>query len=132
MKYLAEHYNYWVAIFLMMVGLYPVIAKTNLVKKIIGLSVFQTGIFLFFVTIGKVKEGTASVLFDRKDPPVQPWDKWDPAHYTNSIPTALILTGIVVSVATMAVALALAVNIKRAYGTIEQDEIDEADGNAPE
>ena len=126
MKYFAEHYNYWVAIFLMMVGLYPVIAKTNLVKKIIGLSIFQTGIFLFFVTIGKVKEGTASVLFNRTD---VPWDKWDPAKYTNSIPTALILTGIVVSVATMAVALALAVNLKRAYGTIEQDEIDQADAD---
>ncbi len=126
MRYVAEHYNYWVAIFLMMVGLYPVIAKTNLVKKIIGLSIFQTGIFLFFVTIGKVTGGTASVLFHRTD---VPWDKWDPSHYTNSIPTALILTGIVVSVATMAVALALAVNIKRAYGTIEQDEIDRADGD---
>lgn len=122
------HYNYWVAIFLMMVGLYPVIGRTNLVKKVIGLGVFQTGIFLFFVTIGKIEQGTASVLFDRTD---VKWDKWDPAHYTNSIPTALILTGIVVSVATMAVALALAVNIKRAYGTIEQDEIDEADGNDP-
>jgi multicomponent Na+:H+ antiporter subunit C len=128
MRYVAEHYNYWVAILLMMVGLYPVIGKTNLVKKIIGLSIFQTGIFLFFVTIGKVTGGTASVLFNRTD---VPWDKWDASKYTNSIPTALILTGIVVSVATMAVALALAVNIKRAYGTIEQDEIDRADGDGP-
>jgi multicomponent Na+:H+ antiporter subunit C len=129
MRYVAEHYNYWIAIFLMMAGLYPVIGKTNLVKKIIGLSIFQTGIFLFFVTIGKVKGGTASVLFKRED---VPWDPWDPSKYTNSIPTALILTGIVVSVATMAVALALAVNLKRAYGTIEQDEIDRADGDDPQ
>jgi multicomponent Na+:H+ antiporter subunit C len=125
---IAGRYNYWIAILIMMIGLYPVFAKTNLIKKIIGLGIFQTGIFLFFVTIGKVEEGTASVLFDRTD---VPWDKWDPAHYTNSIPTALILTAIVVSVATMAVALALAINIKRAYGTIEQDEIDEADRNDP-
>jgi len=126
-KFVAEHYNYWIAILLMMVGLYPLIAKTNLIKKIIGLSIFQTGIFLFFVTIGKVRGGTASVLFKRED---VPWDPWDASRYTNAIPTALILTAIVVSVATMAVALALAVNIKRAYGTIEQDDIDRADEDA--
>jgi len=123
------HYNYWIAILVMMIGLYPVIAKTNLIKKVIGLSLFQTGIFLFFVTIGKIEGGTPSVVFNRTD---VPWDKWDASKYTNSIPTALILTGIVVSVATMAVALALAVNIKRAYGTIEADEIEEAERRDPE
>lgn len=108
----------------MMIGLYPVVAKANLVKKVIGLGIFQTGIFLFFITIGKVAGGTASVYF-------QPAGR-DPKLYTNSIPTALILTGIVVAVATMAVALALVVNIKRAYGTIELDDVEEADRNAPE
>ena len=118
------HYNFWIAVLLMMIGLYPVIAKPNLVKRVIGLGIFQTGIFLFFVTIGKVAGGTASVFFEPAG--------WDPKKYTNSIPTALILTGIVVSVATMAVALALVVNINRAYKTIEQDEIDEIERNDPE
>jgi multicomponent Na+:H+ antiporter subunit C len=120
----AGHYNYWVAVLLMMIGLYPVIAKTNLVKKVIGLSLFQTGIFLFFITIGKVEGGTPSVYFKPAG--------GDPSKYANAIPTALILTGIVVSVATMAVALALAVNIKKAYGTIEADEIEEAERRDPE
>lgn len=117
--------NYWIAVLLMMIGLYPVIAKTNLVKKIIGLSLFQTGIFLFFITIGKVAGGTAPVFF-------APLGQRDYEKYTNSIPTALILTGIVVSVATMAVALAIVVNIKRAYGTIEMDDIEEAERNDPQ
>ena len=121
----AGHYNYWVAVLLMMIGLYPVFAKTNLVKKVIGLSIFQTGIFLFFVTIGKVAAGTAPVFFE-------PYGQEDPRKYTNSIPTALILTGIVVSVATMAAALAIIVNIKRAYGTIEMDEIEQAERNDPQ
>ncbi len=125
MKYIADHYNYWVAVLIMMIGLYPVIAKPNLVKKVIGLSVFQTGIFLFFITIGKVDTGTASVWY-------QPVGQTDHTKYTNSIPTALILTGIVVSVATMAAALAIVINIRRAYGTIEQDEVEEAERRDPE
>lgn len=108
-------YNYWVYVLLMMIGLYPAIAKTNLIKRVLGLSIFQTGIFLFYISMGKVEGGTAPI---RKE-------GW--SVYTNSIPTALILTGIVVSVATMAVALALVVNIHRAYGTIEADEIEKAE-----
>jgi multicomponent Na+:H+ antiporter subunit C len=113
------HYNYWIAILLMMIGLYPVIAKPNLIKKILGLSLFQTGIFLFYISVGKVFGGTAPIYFE-------PAGR-DPAMYTNSIPTALILTGIVVSVSTTAVALAIAVNIKRAYGTVEMYDIENAD-----
>lgn len=120
----AGHYNYWVAILLMMIGLYPVIAKGNLVKKVIGLGIFQTGIFLFFITIGKVEGGTAPVFYAPAG--------HDPLKYTNSIPTALILTGIVVAVATMAAALAIVINIKRAYHTIEQDEIEKAERHDPE
>jgi multicomponent Na+:H+ antiporter subunit C len=123
-KYIADHYNYWVAVLIMMIGLYPVIAKPNLVKKVIGLGVFQTGIFLFFITIGKVDTGTASVSYG-------PAGQVDHTKYTNAIPTALILTGIVVSVATMAAALAIVINIRRAYGTIEQDEIEEAEESDP-
>jgi multicomponent Na+:H+ antiporter subunit C len=127
-SFIADHYNYWVAILIMMIGLYPVIAKPNLVKKVIGLSIFQTGIFLFFITIGKVESGTAPVVYG----PVGQFKPEVHELYTNSIPTALILTGIVVSVATMAAALAIVVNIRRAYGTIEQDEIDEAEHRDPE
>jgi multicomponent Na+:H+ antiporter subunit C len=117
----AGHYNYWIAIVLMMVGLYPVIGRTNLVKRMIGLGLFQTGIFLLYISMGRVHGGTAPVDF----PPVGR----DPAKYTNAIPTALILTGIVVSVSTLAVALALIVCIKRAYGTVEMDEIERADAD---
>ena len=114
MSWLA-HYNYWIYIVLMMIGLYAVVARNNLVKKVIGLGLFQTGIFLFYISMGKVEGGTAPVHSS--------------AHeiYSNPIPHALILTAIVVSVSTMAVALAIVVNIKREYGTIEADEIDAAE-----
>jgi len=117
------HLNFWIAIFLMMLGFYPVMARTNLVKKMIGLGIFQTGIFLLYISMGKIHGSTTPVAF----PPAGR----DPANYTNPIPTALILTGIVVSVSTLAVALALIVCIKRAYGTIEMDEVEAADGDAP-
>ncbi len=113
------HYNYWIAILLMMIGLYPVIAKPNLVKKVVGLSLFQTGIFLFYISIGKVAGGTAPLHWDAVGR--------DPLRYTNALPTALILTAIVVSVSTTAVALAVVVSIKRAYGTVEMPDIENAD-----
>ncbi len=107
-----EHYNYWICVALMMIGFYAVIAKPNLVKKAMGLSLFQTGIFLFYISIAKILGGTAPVVTD------------DPAtRYSNPLPHALILTAIVVSVSTLAVAMALVVNVKRAYGTVEDDEI---------
>jgi len=113
------HYNYWIAIVLMMIGLYPVIALPNLIKKVVGLSLFQTGIFLFYISIGKVAGGTAPIYYELAGR--------DPTRYTNSLPTALILTAIVVSVSTTAVALAIVVSIKRAYGTIELPDIENAD-----
>ncbi len=124
----AGHYNFWIAIVLMMIGLYPVIGRTNLVKRIIGLSLFQTGIFLLYISMGKIYGGTAPVHSDGV--PALADGSRNPALYTNSIPTALILTGIVVSVSTLAVALAIIVNIKRAYGTIEADEIEKAEHDA--
>ncbi|MCI0436789.1 MAG: cation:proton antiporter subunit C [Gemmatimonadetes bacterium] len=113
------HYNYWIAILLMMIGLYAVIALPNLVKKLVGLSLFQTGIFLFYISIGKVAGGTAPIYWEAAGR--------DPARYTNALPTALILTAIVVSVSTTAVALAIVVSIKRAYGTVEMPDIENAD-----
>ncbi|MCH8054976.1 MAG: cation:proton antiporter subunit C [Deltaproteobacteria bacterium] len=110
-------YNYWIFILLMMIGLYTVIAKPNLVKKVIGLSLLQTAIFLFFLSLGKVTGGTAPVVVPSA------------TLYSNPLPHALMLTAIVVSVSTMAVALAIIVNIKQTYGTVEEDEIQEAEGD---
>ncbi|HKZ72125.1 MAG TPA: cation:proton antiporter subunit C [Nitrospirota bacterium] len=104
-------YNYWIYIALMMIGFYATIAKENLIKKIIGLNIFQTAVFLFYISIGKVDGGTAPIL----------WDK--AVLYDNPLPHCLMLTGIVVSVSTTAVALALIIKIYKAYGTIEEDKI---------
>ena len=104
-------YNYWVVIFLMMTGFYIVISRENLVKKVIGLNIFQTSVFLLYITIGKVAGGTAPILAEGFE------------LYSNPLPSVLILTAIVVGVATMAVALALVVRIREAYGTVEEDDI---------
>ncbi len=111
------HYNYWVAIALMMMGLYLVIARGNLVKKLVGLNIFQTAVFLLYITMSKVAGGTAAILKDGL------------SVYSNPLPSVLILTAIVVAVATTAVGLAIIVRIKHAYGTIEEDEIMERDGD---
>jgi multicomponent Na+:H+ antiporter subunit C len=108
-------FNYWVAITLMMIGFYVVIAHGNLVKKIFGLNIFQVAVFLFYISMGKVTGGTAPILDDRF------------SVYTNPIPSVLILTAIVVGVATLALGLALVVRINEAYGTIEEEEIFEKD-----
>ncbi len=110
-----SHVNYWAAIVLAMIGLYAVIAPSNLIKKLIGLGIFQSAIFLIYITAGKVEGGTAPII--------------DAAHsvYSNPLPHVLILTAIVVAVSTLAVGLALTVAIKRDYGTVEEDEIDEQD-----
>jgi len=105
-------YNYWVVIFLMMTGFYVLISRGNIIKKLIGLAIFQTSVFMLYISIGKVSGGTAPILID--DPS---------ATYSNPLPHVLILTAIVVGVATTSVGLALAVRIKEAYGTVEEDEI---------
>lgn len=108
-------YNYWVVIGLMMGGLYIVISRRNLVKKLVGLAIFQASVFVFYITIGKVAGGTAPIKLDVA------------AAYSNPLPHVLILTAIVVGVSTMAVGLALVVRIKEAYGAIEEDEINRQD-----
>ena len=112
MNTIAGLYNYWIVIILMMAGLYIMIARYNLVKKIIGLGVFQTSIFYLYITMGKVKGGTAPILLED-----------DTIVYSNPLPHVLILTAIVVGVATTAVALALIVRIFESYGSIEEDEL---------
>lgn len=108
-------FNYWTIIFLMMVGLYVVVSRGNLVKKIVGLNIFQASMFLLYISVGKISGGTAPILTGK------------PEVYSNPLPHVLILTAIVVGVATTALGLALVVRIKAAYDTIEEDEIQKAD-----
>ena len=108
---LASHYTYWATIFLAIAGVYIVIARSNLVKKLIGLSIFQTSVYLMYIAPGKLIGGTAPIV----SPDFQ--------VYSNPLPHVLILTAIVVGVATLALGLALVVRIKDAYGSIEEDEI---------
>ncbi|MFW2374080.1 MAG: cation:proton antiporter subunit C [Gammaproteobacteria bacterium] len=108
-------YNYWIVVVLMMVGFYIVIAHGNLVKKIVGLSIFQTSVFIFYISMAKVDGGTAPILAEGI------------SQYSNPLPHVLILTAIVVGIATTALGLALAVRIKEAYGSIEEEEIQKKD-----
>lgn len=115
MNTLIGHYNYWIVIFLMMAGFYVVIAQGNLVKKIVGLNIFQASVFLLFISMGNVEGGTAPIIMEGA------------IRYSNPLPHVLILTAIVVGVATTALALALVVRINEAYRTVEEDEIHEQD-----
>jgi multicomponent Na+:H+ antiporter subunit C len=109
---LAAIWNYLIVILLMMIGLFLVISRANLVKKLVGLSIFQTSVFLFYITLGRVSGGTAPILTGAPD-----------TLYSNPLPHVLILTAIVVGVATTALGLALILRIKESFGTIEEDEI---------
>jgi len=109
--------NYWIVVILMMTGFYIVIAHDNLMKKIVGLNVFQVSVFVFYITMAKIEGGTAPIL------------EKGFAVYSNPLPHVLILTAIVVGVATTALGLALVVRIRDAYGTIEDDEIEAQEGD---
>jgi len=108
---LISHYNYWLIIILMMLGLYIVVSRGNLVKKIVGLNIFQTSVFILYISLGKVSGGTAPILTGK------------PETFSNPLPHVLILTAIVVGIATTALGLALVVRIRESYGTIEEDDI---------
>ena len=109
---LAGSWNYIIVVILMMTGLFIVIARTNLIKKLVGLSIFQTSVFIFYISLGKVAGGTAPILDGNPD-----------TLYSNPLPHVLILTAIVVGVATTALGLALILRINEAFGSIEEDEI---------
>ena len=109
------HFTYFVAVFLMVGGLFIVIARSNLIKKLIGLSIFQTSVYILYIAPGKLIGGTAPIISPNY------------TIYSNPLPHVLILTAIVVGVATLALGLALAVRIREAYGSIEEDEILERD-----
>ncbi len=118
--YLIGHANYWLFVFLMMTGFYIVVAKGNLVKKVIGLNMFQSAVIMLYISMGKIAGGTA---------PIFPADmQIDPeVVYTNPLPHVLMLTAIVVGIATTALALALIVRIREEYETIEEADIQEAE-----
>ena len=112
MSEIAAQWNYYVVIILMMLGFYAVIARGNMVKKMGGLNIFQTSVFMLYISVGKIDGGTAPILTG------------DPTSvYSNPLPHVLILTAIVVGVATTAVGYALIIRIYEAYGSIEDDEV---------
>ena len=117
---LTGHSIYWLFIILMMTGFYIVVSRGNLIKKIIGLNLFQTSVFLFYISIGKVSGGTAPIL-----PMKLKVD--DFSVYSNPLPHVLILTAIVVGVATTALGLSLIIRIKEAYNSIEEHDLLEED-----
>lgn len=104
-------YNYWIVVTLMLIGFYIVIAHENLVKKLLGLTIFQTAVFFLYISMGNISGATAPILDARFQ------------LYSNPLPHVLILTAIVVGIATTALGLSLVVRIKEAYGSIEENEI---------
>lgn len=108
-------YNYWIVVFLMMSGFYIIIAHGNLIKKIVGLNIFQASAFILYITFGKVTGGTAPIIEEGF------------TIYSNPLPHVLILTAIVVGIATTALGLALVIRINETYGSIEEDEIHQQD-----
>ena len=116
-----EHYNYWVVIVLMMIGMYTVISRGHLLKKVIGLNIFQTSVFIMYISIGYVEGGTV---------PIVEGGAASDVVYANPLPHVLILTAIVVGVSTTALALALIIRIRKAYGTLEEYDILKLDQDA--
>ncbi len=111
MAFVLTHLNYFVAFLLMVIGLWAIISSSNLIKKLIGLSIFQVSVLLMYISIGKVEGGAIPLLTEKA------------VLYSNPVPHVLMLTAIVVGVSTLAVGLALVVSIKKTYGTIEEKEI---------
>ena len=150
LDFILERANYWAIIGLMMIGLYITFETQNFIKRLVGLSIFQTSVFLFYISLGVVAGGTAPILFGKDvekhghdvghggeehhsalDAVLAAGGSGEPAElvntYSNALPHVLILTAIVVGVATLSVGLALIVRIREAYGTIEADEVREID-----
>ena len=152
LEFILERGNYWAIIGLMMIGLYISFAATNLIKRLIGLGLFQTSIILFYTSLSRIDGGTAPILFGKDYGKSKSHDEgegyaeaggdhaadaahgaYDAGHgygseglanvYSNPLPHVLMLTAIVVGVATLAVGLAIIVRIREAYGTVETDEI---------
>lgn len=119
LEHILAHFNHWITVFLMIAGLYIVVARGNMIKKLVGLGIFQTSVYLLYISPGKIIGGTAPIVAEGFK------------VYSNPLPHVLILTAIVVGVATLALGLALVVRINEAYGTIEEEEIFEAREDEP-
>ena len=118
--FIIAKYNYWMYIILMMIGLFGIITKKNLIKKIIGMNIFQTAIILFYISIAAKKNATIPII------PHAHGGAPEAVHAAgiiNPLPHVLMLTAIVVAVATLGVALAMAIKIYRQYHSLEEDEI---------
>ena len=113
--YIIGHINYWLIVAVMMVGLHTLMSRSNLIKKLAGLAMFQTAVILFYVSLGKVTGGTVPIVDDRY------------TVYSNPLPQVLMLTAIVVGVATTALGFALVIRIKEAYNSVEENEISAMD-----
>ena len=113
--YVVGHINYWLIVAVMMVGLYTLMSRSNLIKKLAGLAIFQTAVILFYVSLGKVTGGTVPIVDERY------------TLYSNPLPQVLMLTAIVVGVATTALGFALVIRIKEAYNSVEESEINTMD-----
>lgn len=135
MTWLASHFNYVIVVALMMAGLFIVFSTGNLIKRMIGLALFQSSTGLFYISLSKVSGATAAITLDadsvdgkalaaQLDPVYVQQFGVDGVVYANPLPHVLILTAIVVGVATLAVGLAIAVRVREAYGTVEADEIE--------
>ena len=125
MESIISSYNYWIYILLMMIGLYAMLAKNNLVKKVIGMSIFQTAIIVFYVSIGAKEHASIPIIAHGHGGHGAVEAAIDIAHYANPLPHVLMLTAIVVSVGTLGVALAICLGIYRRYNSLEEDEIQE-------
>ncbi len=117
MSSVVDLFNYWVFVVLLMIGFYAIIARDNLIKKLLGISIFQAAVFLLFISMGKVDGGTAPIIVN---------DNWDDV-FSNPLPQVLILTAIVVGISTLALGLAIVVRIKEAYGRISDIDAPERD-----
>ncbi len=135
MSFMLSHFNYVAVVVLMMAGLFIVFSSRNLIRRMIGLAIFQTSTGLFYISLGNVSGGTAAILLDgasregralagRLDPAYVAQNGIDGVVYSNPLPHVLILTAIVVGVATLAVGLAIAVRVREAFGTVEAVEIE--------
>lgn len=111
-------FNYWVFAILLMIGFYAVIAKLNLIKKLLGLALFQSAVFLLYITMGRIEGGTAPIFSKAAA---------DISVYANPLPQVLILTAIVVGISTTALGLGIVVRIREEYGSIEEDTIAKLD-----
>jgi multicomponent Na+:H+ antiporter subunit C len=120
LNFIYGHLPYWLFIILMLSGLFIVVSRGNLIKKIVGLNIFQTSVFMFYISIGKMKGGTAPILLDK-------YANNSAVIYSNPLPHVLILTAIVVGIATTALGLALIIKIREEYDTVEEDDIQNMD-----